>query len=148
MPFHIEISAGIHRARAFNLDRDDLLEKVVEPWLAERTIELGDREWAPRDSELKILEGARLEPPDLSFGQGWANAERASRNVTGAVLAAAPPPVLPDAFVIEADLPEATLAEMLAERGAQPITWRGAWERLDGRAPQIAAVVLVVKRKP
>ena len=24
MPFHVEISAGFHRARVFNLDREDL----------------------------------------------------------------------------------------------------------------------------
>ena len=31
--FHVEISAGLHRARVFNLNREDLLAKVVEPWL-------------------------------------------------------------------------------------------------------------------
>ena len=32
-----------------------------------------------RESTLRVLEGPRLEGPDLSFGQGWSNAERSSR---------------------------------------------------------------------
>jgi hypothetical protein len=108
---------------------------------------MGEREWKPRESELKILEGPRMESPDLAFGQGWANAERASRNVTRAVLAAAPPPAVPDAFVVEAESPEAAVAEMLDGREARPVAWREARESLDGRDPEIAAVVLVMKRR-
>ena len=50
---------------------------------------MGDREWEPRDCSLRILEGPRMETVDLSFGQGWANAERASENVTRDALEAA-----------------------------------------------------------
>ena len=84
--FHVEISAGFHRARVFNLEPRGSLEKVVQPWLEDRTIEAGEREWRPRDSSLKILEGPRMEGPDLAFGQGWSNAERASENVTRELL--------------------------------------------------------------
>ena len=38
MTFHVEISAAMSHARVFNLDRDDLLEKVVAPWKEEQTI--------------------------------------------------------------------------------------------------------------
>jgi hypothetical protein len=144
--FHVEISAGMHRARVFNLDRADLTAKVIEPWLDGRRIEMGDREWEPRESSLKVLEGAAMESPDLAFGQGWANAERSSENVTRRLLEEAPPPSVPDAFVVAAELPEATVAEMLRGQQARPVSWDEARRRLDGRDPEIAAVVLVVKR--
>lgn len=136
----------MHRARVFNLDRADLLEKVAEPWLDGRTIQMGDREWEPRRAGLRILEGPQMETTDLSFGQGWANAERACEDVTRAILAAAPPPAAPDAFLIEAEDPEALAAE-LADRGGRAVPWSEARGRLEGRDPDVAAVILVVKPK-
>jgi hypothetical protein len=144
--FHVEISAGFHRARVFNLSRQDLLAKVVEPWLQERQIELGDRQWEPRQSSLKILQGEEMESGDLAFGQGWANAERASENVTRAVLAQAPAPSVPDAFVVEADSPESVAADVVAGHGGRAIHWAEARKRIDGRDPEIAAVILVLRR--
>jgi hypothetical protein len=145
MPFHVEISAGFHRARVFNLNREDLTVKVLEPWLEDRRIEMGDREWEPRKSSLVVLEGPKMETPDLSFGQGWSNAERASENVTRSILAEAPPPSLPDAFVVEAESPEAVVAEVVAGHEGRAIPWAEARTRLDGRDPEIAAVILVVR---
>jgi hypothetical protein len=144
--FHVEISAGMHRARVFNLDRADLTAKVLEPWLGGHRIEMGERDWDPRESSLTVLEGPQMESPDLAFGQGWANAERSSENVTRRVLDEAPAPSVPDAFVIEADLPEATVAEMLQGQQARPVSWNEARGRLDGRDSGVAAVILVVKR--
>lgn len=143
--FHVEISAGFHRARVFNLSRGDLTEKVVQPWLDDRTIEAGEREWRPRDSNLKILEGPRMENADLAFGQGWSNAERASENVTREVLDTAPAASVPDAFVIETESPEALLAEVVGFRG-RPILWEEARQKIDGRDPDVAAVILVLKK--
>lgn len=145
--FHVEISAGFHRARVFNLNHEDLLAKVVEPWLDDRRIEMGDREWAPRDSSLRILEGPQLETTDLAFGQGWANAERASEDVTKATISAAPPPRMPDAFVVETEKPEAFTAEVVSAHEGHPIHWGEARQKLDGRDPEVAAVILVL-RKP
>ncbi len=144
--FHVEISAGLHRARVFNLNREDLLAKVVQPWLEGRRIEMGDHEWEPRDSNLKILEGPRMETVDLSFGQGWANAERKSENVTRDALEAAPPPSLPDAFLVEAESPRDLAAEMAAAHDGEAIPWTDARRRIDGRDPEVAAVILVVRR--
>jgi hypothetical protein len=118
---------------------------VAQPWLEDREIRMGDREWEPRRANLRILEGPHMETADLSFGQGWANAERASEDVTRAILAQAPPPVSPDAFVIETDDPEALLGPLLAEHDGRPLQWRAARERLDGRDPEVAAVILVVR---
>ena len=144
----MEISAGAHRARVFNLDREDLIAKVAQPWLEDRTIQMGEREWEPRRSSLRILEGPRMETTDLSFGQGWANAERACEDVTRTVLDEAPPPPAPDAFVVEAEDPEGAAAEIVAERGGRPIHWADARQRLDGRDPEVAAVILVLDRRP
>jgi hypothetical protein len=144
--FHVEISHGVHRARVFNLTREDLVEKVVQPWLEDRQITMGDRKWIPRESELRILEGSRMENTDLAFGQGWANAERVSQNVTRQQLETAPRATTPDAFVIETDNPEAVLAEVVGFRG-RPIHWADARQKIDGRDPEVAAVILVL-RKP
>jgi hypothetical protein len=143
--FHVEISTGLHRARVFNLNREDLTAKVIEPWLDDRRIEMGDREWTPRDSDLKILEGPRMENADLSFGQGWANAERAGENVTKAMLLTAAPAATPDAFAIVTDDPEALIAEVVGHRG-RPLLWEQAREKLNGRDPEVAAVILVLKK--
>lgn len=146
MPFHVEISAGINHARAFNLRLDELRRTILEPWLTGRPIELGEREWDPQDSSLRILEGRHLDPPDLSFGQGWSNAERSAEDVTRRVLDQAEPPKLPDAFVVETELPEATVAAMLGGQQAQPVPLRSVERMLDGRDPAVAAVIVVTKR--
>lgn len=146
MAFHVQLRSEEGRARVFNLEREELLARVIEPWLAGRTFELAEYEWLPSESSLTILEGPHLDNPDLAIGQGWSNAERKSENVTQRVLAEAPAPRLPDAFVVSADLPEATVAEMLADRDATPVAWPEAHNRIDGRDPEIAAVILVVKR--
>lgn len=108
---------------------------------------MGDQEWEPRTSSLKILEGPHMGMPDLSFGQGWSNAERASENVTQRVLDDAPAPRVPDAFAVQADSVEAAAAVIAAGSGAAAaIHWEEARRKLDGRDPQITAVILVLRR--
>jgi hypothetical protein len=147
VPFHVELSTGINHARAFNLSREELLSRVIAPWLEDLPVELGESEWLPAESELTILEGARLEGPDLAFGQGWANAERSAENVTRRELAAAPAPKHPDAFVVEAEDPTGSVSEMLDGQEVVPVTWAEARGRIDGRDPAVAAVILVVRRE-
>ena len=105
VPFHVEISGSMQHARVFNLNKEDLLAKVVGPWLENRPIEMGDREWLPSESGLRILDGPQMEPQDLAFGQGWSNAHRASEDVTREVLESAPPPRSPQAILLEAEAP-------------------------------------------
>jgi hypothetical protein len=145
MPFHVEIGGGINHARAFNLSLEELRRTVLEPWLTGRFVDLGERQWDPRESSLRILEGPHLDTPDLSFGQGWSNAERSAEDVTRRVLERTETPKLPDAFIIEAEVPEATVAEMLRGQQAQPLALGEAEKRIDGRDPEIAAVILVTK---
>ncbi len=148
MPFHVQLSSPMNHARLFNLGREELRARVLEPWLAGRVFELAESTWDPRESSLKILEGRHLDNPDLVFGQGWSNAERSAEDVTKRELESAPPPKAPDAFVVEADTPEAAVAEMVAGRDARPVAWAEAADRIDGRDPSVAAVILVVKREP
>jgi hypothetical protein len=145
MPFHVEIANGLNHARVFNLSLEELRRTVLEPWLTGRVVGLGEREWDPRESSLRILEGPHLGNPDLSFGQGWSNAERSSEDVTRRVLETTEPPKLPDAFIVEAELPEATVAEMLSGQAALPVPLGDAEKKIAGRDPEVAAVILVTK---
>lgn len=148
MPFHVEIAGGINHARAFNLSLEELRRTVLEPWLTGRFVDLGEHEWDPRESSLRILEGPHLDTPDLSFGQGWSNAERASEDVTRRVLERTETPRLPDAFVVEAEVPEATVAEMLSGQTALPVPLGDVEKKINGRDPEVAAVILVTKKPP
>lgn len=147
--YHVEISASFRHARAFNLAEDELRRAIVEPWLAGRRIVLGDREWEPRKSTLRILEGPALEASDLSFGRGWSNAERSAEDVTRRELTLGAQRGGPVAIVVESDSPRETLAEMVAGLEARQVGWEEARRRVDGRDPEVAAVVVVrQKREP
>lgn len=146
MPFHVEIRGALNHARAFNLNLEELRRTVLEPWLTGRAVELGEREWDPRENSLRVLEGPHLDMPDLSFGQGWSNAERSSEDVTRRVVEQTGPPKLPDAFVVEAEVPEATVAEMLGNQQAEPVPLGDVEKKLNGRDPEVAAVILVIKK--
>jgi hypothetical protein len=86
LAYHVQIRRSIRRASAFNLSRETLQRTVVGPWLEGRTFELGGREWDPGECDLRVLEGPALSPQELAYGQGWANAERAGRDVAAELL--------------------------------------------------------------
>ncbi|MGB7588711.1 MAG: hypothetical protein WBM00_08390 [Solirubrobacterales bacterium] len=149
MPYHVEISSSFHRARAFNLEQDELLRTIVGPLMDGRTIELGDREWEPGTCTLKVLEGPHLDPPALSFGQGWSNAERLAENVTRRFMDDAARSLQASevgTFIVECEDPERTVREMTQGLPVQAVHWSQARERIDRRDPEVEAVVLVVKR--
>ncbi|MFN8217567.1 MAG: hypothetical protein U0R71_13325 [Solirubrobacterales bacterium] len=143
--FHVEVSAGFRRARVFNVSEADLVENLIQPWREDQRVTMGEREWVPRESELRILRGPRMENVDLSFGQGWANAERASVDVTRELIESAPAATRPEAFLIETEDPEAVLAQVVGFRG-RPLSWEQARGRIEGRDPEVAAVILVVRQ--
>ncbi len=146
MPFHVEVSSSPNHARIFNVGEAELWQTVLEPWLQGRTFEFGEQEWDPRESKLTILEGKALDPPDLSFGQGWTNALRSAEDVTRTVMDAAELRVpLPAAATIEADSLDSALGRIGSGAVPTSIEWAQAAERIDGRDPQIAAVILVVR---
>jgi hypothetical protein len=150
MAFHLEVSSGLHHARVFNLSDEEVRQQVLEPWVSRRTFELGDRKWNPEQSELRVLEGPDLSNPELSFGQGWANAERASADVTAQVLGAARENRAaasgPAALVIETDSAVQTVAELASAHQARSVELASLQARIDGRDPEVAAVIVVIQR--
>ena len=151
MPFHVEVSSALRHARAFNLDAEELRQAVLEPWLSRRPVELGDRKWNPEESELRVLEGPELSNPELNFGQGWGNAQRSAEDVTARVLGAAQESrgagAGPTALVIETESAVQTVAELGAAHGARPVELSSLNERIDGRDPEVAAVIVVLQRQ-
>ena len=151
MAFHIEVATGRRHARSFNLTEEELGRTVLDPWLSDRPILLGDRKWTRGDEgRLKILEGPELSIQDLAFSQGWANAERSSSDVTATVLEAATEGRRanrgPAAIVIRSDSPVQTLADIVSGHDTEGVSIEGARERIDSRDPAVAAVILVVQK--
>jgi hypothetical protein len=152
MPFHVEVAAGRRRARSFNLTEEEMGRTVLDPWLSDRPILLGDRKWTRNDDEakLRILEGPELSVQDLAFSQGWANAERSSTDVTVTVLEAATEGRRaqrgPATLIIRSDSPIQTLAEIVSGHDTETVSPEQAQERLAARDPSVAAVILVVQR--
>lgn len=150
MAFHIEVSEGIGHARAFNLTAEELQQTVLEPWLSGRPVLLGDRKWDPEESELRILEGSELSNPELSFGQGWANAERGSEDVTRRIVETARDQKGsaggPAALVIETESAVQTVAELASAHQARSVDLESLTQRIDGRDPEVAAVIVVIQR--
>jgi hypothetical protein len=146
MPFHVEVRSPLHHARAFNLG-DGEVRQLLGFWIAGQTFEFGEQEWEPGESKLTILEGKGLDGPDLAFGQGWSNALRSAEDVTrqmveSAEIHAPPPPVVE----VEADSVEAAAAAIASGSSPSAVEWSAARGRIDGRDPEVAAVILVVKR--
>lgn len=146
MPFHVEVSSSPNHARAFNVG-DDEVRQILNLWIAGQTFEFGEQEWDPRESKLTILEGKALDGPDLAFGQGWSNALRSAEDVTRKMMESAEMQApLPPVVEVEADSVEAAAAEIASGSSTSPVEWDAARGRIDGRDPEVAAVILVVKR--
>jgi hypothetical protein len=145
MPYHVEIKRSFQRAWAFNLDERALRDGLVEPWLRGAVVRMGERDWLPRESSLKILEGPRLEPPDLAHGQGWNHAERTALDVTRDLLERARSAGAGVALLASDDSTHAAAADLLAQLGVQVLDWRGLRARLlSGRDADGGTAVLAV----
>ena len=152
MPFHIEVATGRSHARSFNLTEEELGRTVLDPWLSDRPILLGDRKWTRNDEDarLRILEGPELSIQDLAFSQGWANAGRSATDVTARLLEAATDGRRsqrgPATLIIRSDSPVQTLADIVSGHETESVSPEKAQERIDSRDPTVAAVILVVQR--
>jgi hypothetical protein len=130
MPFHVEVRHSFRRAWVFNLDEDKLRRTVVEPWRVGGPVELGDREWDPGASTLKILEGPALEPSDLALGQGWHNAKRSAQDVTASVLSRAAKQAATITVLAESASAQRTVVELLEQLGVRTVEWAVVRERI------------------
>jgi hypothetical protein len=150
MAFHIEVATGRQHARSFNLTEEELRRTVLDPWLAGRGVLLGDRKWTRDESELRIFEGPEMSNQDLAFGQGWANTQRASEDVTATVLGGATEARRaergPATLVIHADSAVRTLADIVSGHETESVPIEEVRERIDGRDPAVAAVILIVQK--
>jgi hypothetical protein len=146
--FHVEISRGFRHARAFNLDAEALRSTILDPWVRGRVIMLGDRDWVPKDSRLRILEGPELAETDLSMGRGWSNAERTAENVTRQLIDEAVAPSVDPvvAVVAETASGEADVNRMIGRLELEAAPWSELRGRILGvpaerGGPGYAAVV-------
>lgn len=156
MPFHVEIRRSLRRAWAFNLTEARLRATILQPWRRGQPVVLGDQEWDPQDSTLRILEGAELAGPELAHGQGWNHAERSSKDVTREAFDRAAREATSVAVLAETDEARAAVSRHLEELGVRVADWAAVRAGVLGAAPaagprpvdtgEIVAVVLVVER--
>jgi hypothetical protein len=86
--YHVELRHFPHSAWRFNLSEQEL-SAIVQPWVREQLIDVGERKWSPHLAKLTILEGPKLDVTQLSMGRGWRSAQRQSEDVTQRLLDAA-----------------------------------------------------------
>jgi hypothetical protein len=152
VPFHVEIRRSHRRAWAFNFDEERLRRTILDPWRRGEKIELGDREWDPRESELRIIEGAELPPEDLAFGRGWNSAERSGRDVAAEVFERRAIEAANVTIVAETAAGDHALAGVLGSLGVGIVNWNVVREWIlgtidGGEPPEVAAAVLVVEHE-
>ena len=141
MSFHVEVGRSFRRARAFNLDEAQLRATVLEPWSRGELVELGEREWDPRDADLTVIEGPHLDTADLAHGQGWHRATKTGSDVTSELLAAPSQAVA----VVAADDATAAVRSLIEELGYVPVEWPQLRARLVGSGTaEVSAAVVVL----
>jgi hypothetical protein len=86
--FHLELRQFPHNHCRFNVTEGEL-RALVDPWVREQWVELGERKWNCNQAKLTILEGPQLAVQQLSMGRGWRTAQREGQDVTERVLEAA-----------------------------------------------------------
>jgi hypothetical protein len=128
--FHVEIRRSLQRARAFNLSEQKLRRTVIEPWRHGGPVELGDQQWDPGKSALRILEGPELGPPELALGRGWNNAERSGADVTTRVLREAAADAVVVAVLAESRPGHETAIRLLNQIGAHTADWAAVRTRI------------------
>lgn len=87
--YHVEMRAGMHVVREFNLTERRLWLEFLEPLMADREFTVEGHDFIPRKTRIKVYEGPELRPDQLGMGRGWQNAERTASDVTERVLARA-----------------------------------------------------------
>ncbi|MEA2220508.1 MAG: hypothetical protein QOJ35_3134, partial [Solirubrobacteraceae bacterium] len=135
---------------AFNLDEPALRRTVLEPWIGGVALRIGDREWDPRASTLRVLEGERLAPADLAHGQGWNRALRTGgRDVARELLAAAEARALAMTVVAAGAAGRDAGVALLGELAAAVVDWtavRAALLAGERAALPVQAALVVAER--
>lgn len=149
--YHLELRQSFHNFHHFNVGGEEL-GALVERWVCEQPIELGERKWIPQQAKLRILEGPHLPIEELSMGRGWRTAEREGKDVTEQLLAeakqalAAAPAASVPAAASPLSAQEGALADPLAlgvqlasllgeDPGRLLSAWRAVAARSSGLSP-------------
>jgi hypothetical protein len=148
LAFHVQISRSFHHAREFNLSEEHLRQTILDPWRRGERIELGDREWEPRDSDLLILEGPELSLPELGIGQGWSNAEKSSENVTRQLLAGPTGTSRKVAVLAETLTAQLSVTTLLERLGLTPVDWAVARSQIAATGGDVGFALLVIEQVP
>jgi hypothetical protein len=123
--FHVELRQFPHQARAFNLTREELDARILDPWISGAPIDLQDRRWTSEKAKLTILEGPELRPDEIGLGRGWNNATKSGQDVTAKLLdevrdsRQAPADELKEAIVAASAGSAITLAQVVAAAAAR-----------------------------
>ena len=87
---------------------------------------------------------------DLAFSNGWSNAQRTGTDVSETVLGTASESQRaargPATLVLHTDSAVQTLADIVSGHDTESVPVEEVRERIDGRDPKVAAVILVVQR--
>jgi hypothetical protein len=142
--YHLELRQFPHNFCHFNLTELQL-RKIVEPWVAGETVELGDRKWSPDRARLTILEGPEIPIGQLTMGRGWPIAQRDGEDVTGRVLAGSAQPERPAGLPATespagGSLADSLALEVLSLLADGPASLAEAWRLAGTRSPQSSAV--------
>jgi hypothetical protein len=135
--YHIELRQFPHNTCRFNLTEQEL-RAVLEPWVREKFVEVGERKWSPHQAKLTILEGPQLEVQQLSMGRGWRAAQRQSEDVTERLLAQAKQADDATAGVGDAAPAGGFAEQLLPLLGADPAALLQAWRLIAERRPELS----------
>jgi hypothetical protein len=156
--FHVEIRRSLQRARAFNLSEEKLRRTVIAPWRQGVPVELGDQQWEPGESALKILEGPELSQAELALGRGWNNAERSGTDASTRLLREAAAEAVQVAVLSETPAGRETAIRLLHQIEVRTADWAAVRARLlaaatvvpsdSGQSAQDLFALLVVEQGP
>ncbi len=135
--YHLELRQFPHNTCRFNLTEQEL-RAVLEPWVREKFVEVGERKWSPHQAKLTILEGPRLEVQQLSMGRGWRAAQHQSEDVTERLLAQAKQADDATAGVGDAAPAGGFAEQLLPLLGADPAALLQAWRLIAERRPELS----------
>ncbi len=93
--YHVELRHFPRSLWRFNLSGQEV-GAILEPWVQERVVELGDQKWSPHQATITIIEGSEIPLDQVSMGRGGRAVKREGRDVTDQVLAEARQKFAPD----------------------------------------------------
>lgn len=85
--YHVRLSRRwLLTHQEFNLSRQEVLRRFVNPWRDGRQVLSGGRAWHPERARLVIYAGPRLTERQRALGQGWLKATEFGEDVTDRLL--------------------------------------------------------------